>query len=176
MANRFRCPYDYEKKVSNATFDVEDLFELATVTFAVEISLAVARKDTSAIQINNKQDLYQVLTNREMLDQILEQGLDYVLYDKETFNVEAINKTRNDIMDSYNNGKLSSEHHTNLTNKISNTYQKIFKKRIESITEHNPKAISNLKNNIEDAYSDRKITELDYNLLNGKISRMLDKK
>jgi hypothetical protein len=35
-------------------------------------------------------------------------------------------------------------------------------------------AINSLRNDIEDAYSDRKITELDYNLLNGKIPRMLD--
>ena len=37
-------------------------------------------------------------------------------------------------------------------------------------------AVNNIKNDIEDAYSDRKITELDYNLLNGKISRMFDNK
>ena len=55
------------------------------MAFAVEISLTVARKDTSAIQIKNKQDLYQVLTNREMFDMILEQGLDYILSDEETF-------------------------------------------------------------------------------------------
>ena len=55
------------------------------MAFAVEIALAVARKDTSHVQIKNKQDLYQALTNREMFDMILEQGLDYVLSDKETF-------------------------------------------------------------------------------------------
>ena len=55
-------------KSSNAKFDVEDLFELAKIAFAVEIALAVARKDTSAIQIKNKQDLYQALTDREMFD------------------------------------------------------------------------------------------------------------
>ena len=57
------------------------LFELGKMAFAVEIALAVARKDTSTIQIKNKQDLYQVLTNREMFDMVLEQGLDYVLSD-----------------------------------------------------------------------------------------------
>ena len=57
--------------------------------------------------------------------------------------LEAINKTRNDIMDAaYNNGKLSSEHYTNLTKEISNTYQKIFKKRIESLTEQNPEVLT----------------------------------
>ena len=86
IANRFECPYDCKKgKPSNARFDVEDLFDLANMAFAVEISLAVARKDTSAVQIKNKQDLYQALTNREMFDMILEQGLDYILSDKETF-------------------------------------------------------------------------------------------
>ena len=55
------------------------------MAFAVEISLTVARKDTSAIQIKNKQDLYQALTDREMFDMILEQGFDYVLSNKETF-------------------------------------------------------------------------------------------
>jgi 3'-phosphoadenosine 5'-phosphosulfate (PAPS) 3'-phosphatase len=84
--------------------DVEDLFDLANTAFAVEIALAVARKDTSAIQIKNKQDLYQALTNREMFDRILDQGLDYVLSDKETFNdtprFEQLQKgNRNKIVD-----------------------------------------------------------------------------
>ncbi len=84
VVNRFECPYE-KGKSSSAKFDVEDLFELANMAFAVEIALAVARKDTSAVRIKNKQDLYQALTNREMFDMILEQGLDYVLSDKETF-------------------------------------------------------------------------------------------
>ena len=48
--------------------EVEDLFELASMAFAVEISLAVARIDTAVVQIKNKQDLYRALTNRDMLD------------------------------------------------------------------------------------------------------------
>ena len=62
------------------------MYELANMAFAVEIALAVARRDTSAVRINNKQDVYQALTNREMFDMVLEQGLDYILSDKETFN------------------------------------------------------------------------------------------
>ncbi|HEY7079482.1 MAG TPA: hypothetical protein VH500_07265 [Nitrososphaeraceae archaeon] len=78
--NRFECPYDYDKgKRTNSRFNIEDLFELANLAFAVEIALAVARNGSSAIQIKNKQDLYQALTNREMLDMVLEQGLQYVL-------------------------------------------------------------------------------------------------
>jgi len=57
---------------------------LANVAFAVEVALAVARKDSSAVQIKNKEDLYRALTNLEMLYMILEQGYDYVLLDKRT--------------------------------------------------------------------------------------------
>jgi hypothetical protein len=86
-------------------------------------------------------------------------------------NMETVNKIRNEIEDAYNTGKLISEHYTDLKNEISTAYQKIFKIRIQSNTED----VNKIKNDI-DAYSDRKITELDYNLLNSKISRMLDKK
>jgi hypothetical protein len=89
VENRFECPYE-EGKGSDARFNVENLFELAKIAFVVEISLAVARRDTSDIQIRNKQDLYQILTNREILDVILKQGLDYVLSDKETFDDTSI--------------------------------------------------------------------------------------
>ena len=45
LVNRFECPYDNKQgKVSDIEFDVEDLLELANMTFAVEISLAIARK------------------------------------------------------------------------------------------------------------------------------------
>ena len=63
VANRFECPYDYEKgKRSDTKFGVDDLYDLASMAFAVEISLAVARKDM-----------------------ILQQGLNYILSDKEAF-------------------------------------------------------------------------------------------
>ena len=60
-----------EKISRNTKFNVEDLFELSNMAFAVEFAIAGARKDISAIHIENKQDLYQVLTNREMFDMIL---------------------------------------------------------------------------------------------------------
>jgi hypothetical protein len=101
VENRFECPY--EKGKSGAKFDVEDLFELANMAFAVEVTLAVARKNTSQIQIKNQQDLYRALTNRETLDMILEQGLDYVLSDKETFHNDT---SRFDQLQKYNRGKI----------------------------------------------------------------------
>ena len=90
--------------------------------------------------------------------------------------LENVNKLRNDIIDANSNGKLSKEHYTNLKNEISNTYQKIFKTRIESLIDPNTEAISKIKNDIRDAYSDGKITELHFNLLNEKISDLLNNK
>ena len=83
VVNRFECPYE-KGKPSDTKFDVNDLFDLASMAFAVEIALAVARKDISDIQIENKQDLYKALTNRKMFDMILEQGLDYMRSDNNT--------------------------------------------------------------------------------------------
>ena len=60
--------------------NLEDLFDLDNMAFAVEISLAVARNDTSYVQIKNEQDLYRLPINREIFDMILKQGLDYIIY------------------------------------------------------------------------------------------------
>ena len=48
------------------------------MAFAVEIALAVARKDTCAIYIDNKQDLYRALTDGETSYDIFEQALYYL--------------------------------------------------------------------------------------------------
>ena len=99
VVNRFKCPYE-DGKQSDTKFDVKYLFDLANIAFAVEIALAVARKDTSPTQIKNKQDLYQALTNRETFDMMLEQGLDYVSSDKEAFDdVSRFDQLQKDNMD-----------------------------------------------------------------------------
>ncbi|MGH9953054.1 MAG: hypothetical protein ACRD5J_15665, partial [Nitrososphaeraceae archaeon] len=54
--------------------DVEDLFKLEKMAFAVEISLAKARKEDSRTRIRNKEELLYALTNKETLTKILEQG------------------------------------------------------------------------------------------------------
>jgi hypothetical protein len=87
-----------------------------------------------------------------------------------------LDKLNKKISDSYAAGKINNDQYTSLKNEVSAAYQKIFKKRIESLTNPDTEAVNKIKNDIEDVYSDRKITELDYNLLNGKISHMLDDK
>ena len=74
VVNKFQCPYERGTKGKNTGFDVDDLFLLRELAFAVEISLAEARKDDSEIRIKNKEELLHALTDVETLGKILEQG------------------------------------------------------------------------------------------------------
>jgi YVTN family beta-propeller protein len=90
--------------------------------------------------------------------------------------LETVNKIRIDLIDANSNGKLSNEHSTNLKNEISVAYREIFKKRIESISNTDTDAVHRIKNDITDAYSTGKISELHYTLLSGQISDILNHK
>lgn len=90
--------------------------------------------------------------------------------------LEAVNKIRNDIIDTYSNGKIINEHYTNLKNEISVVYREIFKKRISSIAIPDAEAVRKIKNDITDAYSAGKISELHYSLLSEQISNILNHK
>ena len=81
IVNRFQCPYeginikrDDNPGVVNSNFDVEDLFKLEKMAFAVEISLAKARKEDSGIRVKNEEELLHALTDKGTLAKILEQG------------------------------------------------------------------------------------------------------
>lgn len=82
VASRFQCPYegtsvksgDDVSEFLNSAFDVEDLFRLEEMAFAVEISFAKARKEDSKIRIRNKEELFHALTDKEIVAKILEQG------------------------------------------------------------------------------------------------------
>jgi hypothetical protein len=77
VVNIFECPYDSKKgNSSNIGLDLDHLFDLARMDFAVEISLTVARR---TVQIKNKQDLYHALTNLDTFDIMLKQGSFVVL-------------------------------------------------------------------------------------------------
>jgi hypothetical protein len=76
IQNRFECPYDNNKEEAKSTIDVDQLFQLSEIAFLVELAFAKAEKDTSKIQIKNRQDVYHALTDRETFDTILQQGLD----------------------------------------------------------------------------------------------------
>jgi len=87
ILNRFACPYDKkmivgseeEEEISgyNVTKkpDVDYLFYLSELAFAVELALAKAQEEDSVFRIRSSEDAYQVLTNRETLEMVLQQGL-----------------------------------------------------------------------------------------------------
>jgi hypothetical protein len=75
IQNRFECPYDNREDKEAKSVDVDQLFRLSEIAFLVELAFAEAEKDTSKIQIKNRKDVYNALTDRETLDAILQQGL-----------------------------------------------------------------------------------------------------
>jgi hypothetical protein len=78
VVNRFQCPYERNnaKRAVNSTIDVEDLFRLERMAFAIEISLGIAEKEDSRIRVRNKRELFNALTDKDMLTKILEQALE----------------------------------------------------------------------------------------------------
>lgn len=83
VVNRFRCPYErtnikieQNPGAGNSNFNVEDLFKLEKMAFAVEISLAKARKEDSKIRVRDKEELLQAILDKETLAKILELGTD----------------------------------------------------------------------------------------------------
>ncbi len=100
VVNRFQCPYertndesdDDVSESSNSNFDVEDLFKLEKISFAVEISFAKARKEDASIRIRNKEELFHALTDKELLAKILEQGSEALEIDEDTRTYLAVNQ------------------------------------------------------------------------------------
>jgi hypothetical protein len=82
IQDRFECPYDNNKEEEEEeeegakSIDVDQLFQLSEIAFLVEQAFAEAKKDTSKIQIKNRRDVYNALTDRETFDRLLQQGLD----------------------------------------------------------------------------------------------------
>jgi hypothetical protein len=75
VVNRFQCPFERNAGIGkDAPFDVDDLFRLRKLAFAVEISLAKARKDDSEIRIRNKEELLHALSDKVTFSNILDQG------------------------------------------------------------------------------------------------------
>jgi hypothetical protein len=84
VLNRFACPYDkkivVEKEDITASSitkypDVNDLFHLSELAFAIELALATAQKEGSEYKIKSVKDAHYALTNKEALEKLLQQGL-----------------------------------------------------------------------------------------------------
>jgi len=84
VLNRFACPYDKKIIVVEEDITVEGitkkpdvnyLFYLSELAFAVELALAKAQEEDSMFRIKSAEVVYQVLTNKEALEKVLQQGL-----------------------------------------------------------------------------------------------------
>jgi hypothetical protein len=100
VLNRFACPYD--KNISKDVMedgitkkpDVDYLFHLSEIAFAVELALAKAREEDSVFRIKSAEDVYHVLTDKETLEKVLQQGLK-----------EEHKQFKNEIVDYFTNMK-----------------------------------------------------------------------
>jgi hypothetical protein len=80
VLNRFACPYDKKSKSysldgNTKKPDVDYLFHLSELAFAVELALARAQEEDSVFRIKSAEDVYHVLTDKETLEKVLQQGL-----------------------------------------------------------------------------------------------------
>jgi hypothetical protein len=55
--------------------DVDYLFHLSEIAFAVELALAKAQEEDSVFRIRCAKDVYTVLRDKETLEKVLHQGL-----------------------------------------------------------------------------------------------------
>jgi YVTN family beta-propeller protein len=92
----------------------------------------------------------------------------------DTNDIKELNNLRDNVTDEYTRGKINNEYYTNLKKEISVLYEEIFKKRIDSLNnlpENDKVKLSDeIKDDISDAYSKEKISELHYTLLKEKLS------
>jgi YVTN family beta-propeller protein len=92
----------------------------------------------------------------------------------DTNDIKELNNLRENITDEYTRGKINNEYYTNLKKEISILYEEIFKKRIDSLynlpENDKVKLLDEIKDDISDAYSKEKISELHYNLLKERLS------
>jgi hypothetical protein len=84
VLNRFVCPYDKKIVINKENImegsitkkpDVDYLFYLSELAFAVELALAKAQQEDSVFRIKSAEDVYQVLTDKEALEKVLQSGL-----------------------------------------------------------------------------------------------------
>ena len=85
VLNRFVCPYDKMILAEREDMardknpiekpNVNYLFYLSELAFAVELALAKAQEEDSMFRIKSAEDVYHVLTNKETLEKLLLQSL-----------------------------------------------------------------------------------------------------
>jgi YVTN family beta-propeller protein len=102
------------------------------------------------------------------------------LYDDGTLDqndIKTLDRLKADISDAYAKGKLSDQHYQNLKSELSVLYEEVYRKRNDSLNgildRENSRLLYKIKNDIEDAYAKGKISDQHYDLLNKKLSLLI---
>jgi YVTN family beta-propeller protein len=92
--------------------------------------------------------------------------------------IEALDRLRSRVLDAYSEGKINEKHYESLRAEISTFYEEIFRKKIDSLNYNSitkkstQEQITDIKNEVEYAYSKGKINEKHYDLLNKVIANL----
>jgi YVTN family beta-propeller protein len=99
--------------------------------------------------------------------------------------IEPLDKLRSSVIDAYSEGKINEKHYESLRNEISTLYEKIFRKKIGDLLDNSNSSsatkklrqeqLTQIRNEVEYAYSEGKISEKHYDLLNKAISNLESK-
>ncbi len=99
--------------------------------------------------------------------------------------IEPLDKLRNGIVDAYSKGKLNEKYYENLKNETSVLYQKIFRKRIDDAVNNSnngssskgitEEQLAQIRNDVKYAYSEGKINQKHYDLLNEDVLELDNK-
>jgi uncharacterized membrane protein len=91
---------------------------------------------------------------------------------------KEMNEIKNRIEDAYAKEKIDNEQYTNLKNETSVLYEEMYRKRLDSLKgsfgeDSNQEVVmERLQEDIRNAYSKGKLSELHFNLLKEKIAKM----
>ena len=95
--------------------------------------------------------------------------------------IEALDRLRSRILDAYSEGKLNEKHYESIRGEISTLYEEIFRKKITALDSNNSYSVvskpaqeqlTQMRNEVELAFSKGKINEKHYDLLNKAISKL----
>jgi YVTN family beta-propeller protein len=96
--------------------------------------------------------------------------------------IEALDRLRSRIVDAYSEGKINEKHYESLRAEISTLYEEIFRKKIAALDSSNnnysivkkpiQEQLTQVRSEVELAFSKGKIIEKHYDLLNKAISKL----
>ena len=92
--------------------------------------------------------------------------------------IGSLHTIKRDITDEYVQGKITDQQNENLKDEISLIYKEIYDKKINSLNDglgkDSDKFLDSITNDLTNAYAIGIISEIHYNILNKKISKIVN--